>query len=181
MAFLARRQLISTKDERQIGADVHSTLERIQADKANDPVGKWAIEFLTLKKRQPDLDPLTPWEATIYVIADDKLINAFTAGGYTYISSGLILSADNCRIGGVMGHELTHVTERHGVKKLESAMAAELAGGIVGLKKTRRSFGAFYKTRPSAAKMNQRQTKWDSRLRSEVATIPLGLLYFLGN
>ena len=128
--------LISAKDERQIGADVHMHLKKeYKLIKPADPVGKWAIEFLRpLKKASARFRSLNSVGGyRIYVIADDKLINAFAApGGYTYISSGLILSADNCaELAGVMGHELAHVTERHGVKKLESAMAAELAGGVL--------------------------------------------------
>ncbi|MEZ4471698.1 MAG: M48 family metalloprotease [bacterium] len=71
----------------------------------------------------------------VSVIADDKLVNAFAApGGFTYISTGLLLSAESCaEIAGVMGHELAHVTQKHGVKAIEQAMAAQqLADMILG-------------------------------------------------
>ena len=128
--------LISTKEEREIGANVHLQIKKeYKLIKPSDPVGKWALEFLRpLKKASYTFRSLSSVGGyRIYVISDDKLINAFAApGGYTYITTGLILSSSNCaELAGVMGHELAHVTERHGVKKLESAMAVETAGGIL--------------------------------------------------
>ena len=128
--------LISAKEERQIGRQVHGEIiKEYKLVKPDDPLGKWALEFLRPLKRASakfrSLESVGGYR--IYIIADDKLVNAFAApGGYTYISTGLILSADNCaEIAGVMGHELAHVTERHGVKKLESSMAVEAAGGVL--------------------------------------------------
>lgn len=128
--------LISTKQEREIGANVHVQIKKeYKLIRPGDPVGKWASEFLRpLKKASYKFRSLSSVGGyRIYIIADDKLINAFAApGGYTYISTGLILSSDNCaELAGVMGHELAHVTERHGVQQLESAMAVEAAGGIL--------------------------------------------------
>ena len=128
--------LISAKEERQIGRQVHGEIKKeYKLVKPNDPLGKWALEFIRPLKRASakfrSLESVGGYR--IYIIADDNLVNAFAApGGYTYISTGLILSADNCaEIAGVMGHELAHVTERHGGKKLERAMAVEAAGGVL--------------------------------------------------
>ena len=127
---------ISAKQERELGAQVHQEIKKeYKLIKPGDPIGKWAIEFLRpLKKASAKFRSLESVGGyRIFVIADDKLLNAFAApGGYTYISSVLILASDNCaEIAGVMGHELAHVTERHGVKKLESSMAVEAAGGVL--------------------------------------------------
>ena len=103
--------------------------------KPSHSLGKWATEFLRpltkASNRFRSVNSVGGYR--VYIIADDELINAFAApGGYTYISSGLILAADNCaEIAGVMGHELAHVTERHSVKKLESAMAVQTASGVL--------------------------------------------------
>jgi len=64
----------------------------------------------------------------VAVIVDDELVNAFAApGGFTYITTGLILQSATCgEIAGVMGHELAHVTERHSVKSIEEAYAVSI-------------------------------------------------------
>ena len=128
--------LISAKEERKLGQDVHrQLLKEYKLIKPTHTIGKWATEFIRpLTKASNQFRSINSVGGyRVYVIADDKLINAFAApGGYTYISSGLILSADNCaELAGVMGHELAHVTERHSVKKIERAMAVETASGVL--------------------------------------------------
>jgi len=122
--------LIGNRQEVEIGQGVHDQL-RAEYDLVDrsDPVAKWAVEFLEpLQRGSADFrDPKEIGGYKVSVISDDTLVNAFAApGGYTYLSTGLILSAKSCaEIAGVMGHELAHVTERHGVKRVEGAFAAE--------------------------------------------------------
>jgi len=54
---------------------------------------------------------------TIKVIEDDE-INAFALpGGFFYVNTGLILTADNeAGLAGVMAHEIAHVAARHATK-----------------------------------------------------------------
>ena len=151
--------------------------------KPSHSLGKWATEFLRpltkASNRFRSVNSVGGYR--VYIIADDELINAFAApGGYTYISSGLILAADNCaEIAGVMGHELAHVTERHSVKKLESAMAVQTASGVLlgegfGVKQ-RKPFGHSSKTRPLVVKMKPRQMKLDCKSRKRLDMTRLGL------
>lgn len=130
--------LITPKKELQIGAGVHAELKKqYTLVDPSDPLGVWAKDFVkplqgaSRSFRNPD--EIGGYK--VAVIADDKLINAFAApGGYTYIATGLILQAQSCaEIAGVMGHELAHVTQKHGVKALETAMAAQtLADMLLG-------------------------------------------------
>src|SRR5579859_6059812 len=55
---------------------------------------------------------------TIKVIDSDE-VNAFALpGGFFYVNSGLILAADEeAELAGVMAHEISHVTARHGTKQ----------------------------------------------------------------
>ena len=128
--------LISPEQERKIGVDVHNEIKKeYKLVKPSSTLGKWAKNFTRPLRQASDrfrsLDEVDGYR--VYVIADDKLINAFAApGGFTYLSTGLILAADSCaEIAGVMGHELAHVTQKHGVKKLESTIAVQTAGEIV--------------------------------------------------
>ncbi len=51
---------------------------------------------------------------TFQVVKDDS-INAFaTAGGYVYVTTGLLQAADNeAQLAGVLAHEIGHIAERH--------------------------------------------------------------------
>jgi len=59
---------------------------------------------------------------TIKVIDSDE-VNAFALpGGFFYVNSGLILRAqEEAELAGVMAHEISHVTARHGTKQATKA------------------------------------------------------------
>jgi predicted Zn-dependent protease len=65
---------------------------------------------------------------TIKVIDSDE-INAFALpGGFFYVNTGLITSADEeSEIAGVMAHEIAHVAARHGTKQYSKAMLMNYA------------------------------------------------------
>lgn len=65
---------------------------------------------------------------TVKVI-DSKEINAFALpGGFFFLNSGLILAADDeAELAGVMAHEISHVTARHGTKNASKAQFAQWA------------------------------------------------------
>jgi predicted Zn-dependent protease len=130
--------LISPRQELQIGDGVHKELKKqYRLVDPSDPLAVWAVDLVKPMEQasRPFRNPDEIGGYKVAVIADDKLINAFAApGGYTYIATGLILQSSSCaEIAGVMGHELAHVTQKHGVKALETAMAAQtLADMLLG-------------------------------------------------
>ena len=65
---------------------------------------------------------------TIKVI-DSDVVNAFALpGGFFYVNSGLILRAqEESELAGVMAHEISHVTARHGTKNATKGELAQLA------------------------------------------------------
>jgi predicted Zn-dependent protease len=67
-----------------------------------------------------------------YMVVDKPFINAFALpGGYVYITRGLLAYLNSeAELAGVLGHETGHITARHGVKRLQKAMASQfiLAG-----------------------------------------------------
>ncbi len=72
-----------------------------------------------------------------FQIADQWEPNAFAVpGGYVYISRGLlILANEEGELAGVMGHEISHVTERHSASQQERSIIPgllSLPGAIVG-------------------------------------------------
>ena len=65
---------------------------------------------------------------TIKVIDSDE-VNAFALpGGFFYVNSGLILHAqEESELAGVMAHEISHVTARHGTKNATKGELMQLA------------------------------------------------------
>jgi predicted Zn-dependent protease len=83
----------------------------------------------------------SPYKFHFY-IANDHSINAFALpGGYVVIHSELLLRAETAdELLGVLAHEISHVTERHGTRSIISNAGAWLvfqavigdAGGVLG-------------------------------------------------
>jgi predicted Zn-dependent protease len=73
-----------------------------------------------------------------YFLVDTDSPNAFaTDGGYVYVTRGLLaLLNSKDELAGVMGHELSHVTERHVPKRTHASIlptVLELPADIIGL------------------------------------------------
>ena len=64
-----------------------------------------------------------------FTVLDDPTVNAFALpGGYIYITTGLMAYLNSeAELAGVLGHEIGHVTARHGVKQ----QSAGIAGAIL--------------------------------------------------
>jgi len=122
--------LITNEQEAELGLGVDMEIEKeFKILDTTDPLHEWANQLVAklADGAKGFRDPAEFGGYKVEVIADDKLVNAFAApGGYTYITTGLILQAQSCgAIAGVLGHELGHVTERHGVKQMEKAIIAQ--------------------------------------------------------
>lgn len=68
---------------------------------------------LAATSERPDL----PWSFTVL---DDPLVNAFALpGGFVYVTRGLLVNFESeAELAGVLGHEIGHVTARHGVSRI---------------------------------------------------------------
>ena len=64
-----------------------------------------------------------------FFVTKDASINAFALpGGYVGVNAGLILAARNVdEMAGVLAHEITHVTQRHVARAIESMQGRQLA------------------------------------------------------
>jgi len=68
-----------------------------------------------------------------FTVLDSPVINAFALpGGYIYITRGLMAYLNSeAELAAVLGHEIGHVTARHGVRQQSAAQAANL-GYLLG-------------------------------------------------
>lgn len=71
-----------------------------------------------------------------FTVLDDPSVNAFALpGGYVYITTGILayLNSEG-ELAGVLGHEIGHVTARHGVQQASAGMAASVLIDIIAKK-----------------------------------------------
>jgi len=115
---------IGEKQEIKIGQAAAGKLEAEQ--------GVWEDRAQTSRVRRIGMSiaensarPGLPWS---FKILNESQVNALALpGGFVYVTRGLIESGmGDEELAGIIGHEVSHVTERHGVKRLEKALTASL-------------------------------------------------------
>ncbi len=121
--------LMSEQQEIQQGAQAHKEVLQ-EYGVVNDPelqayvsrIGKG----LASKSHRSNLD----WHFTV---VDSPQVNAFALpGGYIYITRGIMAYLNTeAELAGVVGHEIGHVTARHGVRQQSAATVIGL-GAILG-------------------------------------------------
>ncbi len=114
----------SLEKEIAVGKQLAQEIER-SAKFVDDPVVTEYVNRLG-QNLVRNSDARVPF--TIKVI-DDDAINAFALpGGFFYVNSGLIMRADEeAELAGVMAHEISHVTARHGTKQATKSELTQLA------------------------------------------------------
>lgn len=121
--------LMSEQQEIQQGAQAHKEVLQ-EYGVVDDPalqayVGRIG-KTLAAKSHRPNLD----WHFTV---VDSPEVNAFALpGGYVYVTRGIMAYLNSeAELAGVVGHEIGHVTARHGVRQQSAATAVGL-GAILG-------------------------------------------------
>lgn len=125
---------LTIEKELRIGK-AYKILLRNQLPIITDPLIEQYINDIGLSMVANANDVKTPFE---FFIVEDKAINAFAFfGGHVGIHSGLLLLAENeSELAAVLGHEITHVTQRHLARSIEArsktstATLATLLGSI---------------------------------------------------
>jgi beta-barrel assembly-enhancing protease len=70
-----------------------------------------------------------------FFVVQDKAVNAFaTMGGYVYVTTGLLRTADNeAQVASVIGHEMGHIERKHLLQQIRQSMLAQgLASALLG-------------------------------------------------
>ncbi len=82
-------------------------------------------ETLAKSSERPEL----PWT---FRVLDDPLVNAFALpGGYIYVTRGIMAHlGSEAELVGVLGHEIGHVTARHGASQQSKAILAQIGFGV---------------------------------------------------
>lgn len=92
---------------------------------------------MAANSERPDL----PWT---FRIMDDPTVNAFALpGGYVYFTRGILAHlSSEAQLAGILGHEIGHITARHGVVRVSRAQLTQLGlGAAMILSPDLRPFG----------------------------------------
>lgn len=118
--------LFSVRDDVEIGRRSAVQIER-QYRSYNDARVSSIGRQLAARSTMPNL----PWRFRVIQRAD---ANAFALpGGYIYITSGMLRRTRNdSELAGILAHEVTHVTLRHGTNQASKAMLAQMPLQILG-------------------------------------------------
>jgi len=68
-------------------------------------------------------------------VVDDPQVNAFaTMGGYVYVTTGLLRTADNeAQLAGVIGHEIGHINGRHLIEQMKNDAIYQSLATVAGV------------------------------------------------
>lgn len=119
---------ISESQEIELGRDNDAEVVAALGLYDDEPLSTLVEEVgatLAAQSERPGL----PWT---FRVLDDPTVNAFALpGGYVYVTRGLLVhlrSADE--LAAVLGHEIGHVTARHGVVQLRKTRVAAASVGV---------------------------------------------------
>lgn len=122
-------QLSSLSDNAEVnlGGQINDQLMSSEFDEYNDTDVQDYIDEIGQALVPYSARPDIPY---VFQVIDDDQVNAFaTMGGYVYVTTGLIATAENeAELASVIGHEIGHIAERHAVEQMrEMAIARGLA------------------------------------------------------
>lgn len=124
--------LISEQQELAMGAQSHKSILK-QKKRYNNPALQAYVNSIgqTLAKHSHRKNI-----RFTFTILDDPSVNAFALpGGYVYITTGIMayLNSEG-ELAGVLGHEIGHVTARHGVKQQSAGVASAILVDLLAKK-----------------------------------------------
>jgi predicted Zn-dependent protease len=121
---------VTDAEERQIGQKVSDKIVEEFGVVQDANVTKY-VSLVGLVLAQASSRPNLDWQ---FVVLDTDGVNAFAApGGFVHITRGLLgLMKNEAELAGVLGHELTHVTEKHTVNAIQKGDTVKLTSDSVG-------------------------------------------------
>jgi predicted Zn-dependent protease len=127
------RSVMSESQEIQTGAQAHQEILKEYGVLKNDRLQAYVND---IGQRLAQLSHRAQLKWT-FTVLDSPQINAFALpGGYVYITRGIMAYLDSeADLAGVIGHEIGHVTARHGAQRAtrqQDAAWVGLLGGVLG-------------------------------------------------
>jgi predicted Zn-dependent protease len=119
---------LSLDDEEQLGAQSDQGIVA-QYGVVEDP--QLASYVQSIGDRMVPISHM-PDEDFVFRLLDDPVVNAFALpGGYVYITRGILAYMNaEAALAGVMGHEIGHVTARHGAQRYTQQLLVGMGTGV---------------------------------------------------
>lgn len=140
-----RSQLLalSWEEEVELGAEAAPEFLNQSGGQVGDALVLEYISDLGHRLAAQSENPDLAWE---FFVLDSAVINAFALpGGKVFVSRGLLEKMTNeAQLAGVLGHEIGHVTARHGNERMTKALGVQalIAAAAVGGSATGSEWGA---------------------------------------
>ena len=120
--------LMSMRQEIELGREADADISRQMGLYDDGELQRYVSDLgreMAAESEFPDL----PWT---FKVIDDDTVNAFALpGGYIYVTRGILAHFNSeAQLAGVLGHEIGHVTGRHGSSRLSRAQMTELGLGL---------------------------------------------------
>ena len=121
---------VSDSEERQLGEQVSLQLRDRFGVMQDEKVTKY-VTLVGTVLAQASSKPKMDWK---FIVLDTDGVNAYAApGGFVHVTRGLLgLMKNEAELAGVLGHEITHVTERHTINAIKQNKAVNLTGEVAG-------------------------------------------------
>jgi predicted Zn-dependent protease len=121
---------ISDADERKIGEAVSAHIIDEFGVYQDKDVAKY-VTLVGTVLAQASSRPNLNWE---FIVLDTDAVNAFASpGGIIHVTRGVLgLAKTEAELAGILGHEITHVTEKHTTNSIQKSKAVSFTADQVG-------------------------------------------------
>ena len=121
---------ITDQEERQLGEQVSLQLRTRFGVMQDEKVTKY-VTLVGTALAQASTKPSLEWK---FIVLDTDGVNAYAApGGFVHITKGLLgLIKNEAELAGVLGHEVTHISERHTVDAIKQGKLVNMGGEAAG-------------------------------------------------
>lgn len=121
--------LINNDQEISMGAQAHRSIMRQKRRLNNPQVQAYVNSIGQQLARQSHRKDLK----YTFTVLDDPSVNAFALpGGYIYVTTGIMAYLNSeAELAGVLGHEIGHVTAKHGVKQQSAGVASAVLMSVL--------------------------------------------------
>ncbi len=120
--------LISMDQEIQMGSQADLQIAQSMGIYPDDRLQAYVSELGTTMAATTEW-PELPWT---FRVVDDDTVNAFALpGGFVYVTRGILSHFNSeAQLAGVLGHEIAHITARHGATRLTRMQMTQLGVGL---------------------------------------------------
>jgi predicted Zn-dependent protease len=156
---------LSDEDEARLGEQISANVRQKFGVVQDPDIHKYVtLVGMTLAR---NTSYKLPWH---FIVLDTDGVNAFAVpGGYVHITRGaLAMMKNESELAGVLGHELTHVTEKHTMKTIQKGKLVQM-----GANETKVNAGVMQKLVDEGTKVVLAGYGRDQELEADAEAVPL--------